>query len=109
MLSDSLYNTLHMLQLTILLSRCSIIFFAALVQVDEESSKTLSVRIRTKHGVSFGEVIRIVGAGSALGDWNPNEAPGGFKNQSCNRKGAAFNALAHDLAIVMNWRSNTVL
>ena len=91
----------------VFLPRYSIISAAALVQVDEESSKTLSVRIRTKHGVSFGEVIRIVGAGSALGDWNPNEAPGG--DSIMRQERSSCQCLSSYLASVMSWGSNTVL
>ena len=36
----------------------------------------VGVRITTQHAVNYGEIIRIVGSGSALGDWNPEQGAG---------------------------------
>ena len=33
------------------------------------------MRITTQHKVKFGEVIKIVGGGPDLGDWNPEAGP----------------------------------
>lgn len=34
------------------------------------------VRITTQHAVAFGQSIRVVGSGAALGEWDPAAAPG---------------------------------
>ena len=45
----------------------------------------ISIRISTQHAVNYGEVIRIVGAGSALGDWNPEQGPGCYPSPNLKR------------------------
>ena len=49
-----------------------------------QAQKTIVlVRITTQHAVNYGEIIRIVGSGPALGDWNPEEGAGKGCFRSC--------------------------
>ena len=42
----------------------------------EAKKDLVGIRISTQHAVTYGEFIRIVGSGRALGDWNPQQGPG---------------------------------
>lgn len=42
----------------------------------EPEQNLVLVRIATQHAVNYGEIIRIVGSGGALGDWNPEKGAG---------------------------------
>ena len=51
------------------------VFDVLLCQVGGEGQQKVPVRITTQHNVKFGEVIKIVGGGPDLGDWNPEAGP----------------------------------
>lgn len=53
----------------------------------EEDSDVVKSRVifRLVHGVAFGEQIKVVGDGPALGDWDINAAPSAFSLASNSR------------------------
>ena len=64
----------HTLALTMPVScQCCVL---APVQCMAAASATSTVRISTQHAVAFGEGIKAVGSGAALGEWDPAAAPG---------------------------------
>ena len=40
------------------------------------ASPSVPIKIQVEYRADFGQVLKIVGAGEILGDWDPKQAPG---------------------------------